>query len=65
MKLKVGDEVRTPMGRGFIRKIAHDVKFKQDFYFVDVIKSDNLARLTKSKYDTCKFWDYEVKEVTK
>lgn len=63
--MKIGTEVRTPLGRGYVRKIAHDVKFDRTAYFIDVIKSDSLARITRTKYETVKFWEYEIKEVTK
>ena len=65
MKLKVGDEVLTPRGIGLIRHVAYDGKFDINFYFVDIPKKLLMARITKEKYDTMKFWDYEVKEVTK
>jgi len=63
MKLKKGDEVRTPHGRGFIRNVAYDTKFDVTVYFVDVMKTDRMARITKTKYDTMKFWDYEVRGI--
>jgi len=63
MKLKVGDEVLTPYGVGLIRKVAYDRKFDINYYFVDIPKKLLMARITKEKYDTMKFWDYEVKGV--
>ena len=64
MKLKVGDEVKTPFGKGLIRWVAYDRKFDVSCYFVDIPKTILMARISKEKYDTIKFWEYEVKEVT-
>ena len=63
MKLKVGDEVLTPRGIGLIRNVAYDRKFDINFYFVDIPKKLLMARITGKKYDTMKFWDYQVKNI--
>ena len=63
MKLKKGDEVLTPHGIGLIRNVAYDRKFDINFYFVDIPKKLLMARITGKKYDTMKFWDYQVKNI--
>ena len=63
MKLKVGDEVLTPHGIGLIRNVAYDRKFDINFYFVDIPRTVRMAQITKVKFDTMKFWDYQVKNI--
>ena len=63
MKLKVGMEVQTPYGVGLIRKVAYDRKFDINYYFVDIPRTVRMAQITKVKFDTMKFWDYQVKNI--